>query len=128
MIERIAREIARASALDEGKDWGTANDFTDAVWEDFVQAATAVLATMRDPTDAMIKAFVDHGEHGWQCMIDAALVAPRRTNGKYKDAGSRILPSVEETPFASFIPAPSSEAQTARASVPLPTHPEPSPL
>lgn len=107
MIERIAREIARASALDKGKDWNTANDFTDAVWEDFVPAAIAVLAAMRDPTEAMIAASVDHGEHGWQCMIDAALVAPRRTNGSYEDAGARILPSIKEFPFSSFNPAPS---------------------
>ena len=86
MIERVARVIARASALDDGKEPATAEDFTDAVWEDFVPAARAILAAMREPTEPMIDAGykTDHasGLEGradigprlaWSAMIDAAL-------------------------------------------------------
>jgi hypothetical protein len=73
MIERVAREIARASALDDGKERSTANDFTDAVWEDFVPVARAVLVAMRDPTDSMIQTSSSDGGRIWRMMIDAEL-------------------------------------------------------
>lgn len=82
MVERIAREIARHTALDEGKEPGTADNYTDHVWRDFVGAARAVLTAMREPTDEMVDVGYDadpddDGDMApksvWKAMIDEAL-------------------------------------------------------
>ncbi len=89
VIERVAREIARALAVDGGKEAATADNYTDAVWEDFLPAAFAILTAIREPDTRMAAlggsalrddlaaqpGTPDHvlARHGWRAMIDAAI-------------------------------------------------------
>lgn len=76
-VERIARVIAAEalSANGEGRD-SSAGGEVDAVWEQEVQRAVAVLKTLREPTPEMVEA--GRGAGGdpaqvWNAMVRAAI-------------------------------------------------------
>jgi hypothetical protein len=71
LVERIARVLCGAehSSNAEGDD-PSAGSFVDRHWREHRNQAMAVLATMREPDDAMAKA----GDTGtWRKMIEAAM-------------------------------------------------------
>jgi hypothetical protein len=76
-VERIARVIA-AEALSingEGRD-SSAGGAVDAVWEQEVARATAVLRTLREPTPEMVEAGRAAGNDPaaiWNAMVRAAI-------------------------------------------------------
>jgi hypothetical protein len=76
-VERIARVIA-AEALSingEGKD-ASAGGAVDAVWEQEVARAVAVLKTLREPTPEMVEAGRNAGSNPaevWNAMVRAAI-------------------------------------------------------
>ena len=76
-IERIARVIA-AEALSgnaQGED-ASASGMVDAVWQEEVERARAVLKTLREPTPEMVQAGQGAGSSPaeiWSAMVNAAL-------------------------------------------------------
>ena len=93
MIERVAREIAKArnpddlTLIDEFGSFDVTVAYDDG-WQsvdiDYLALARAAIAAMREPTEAMGKAYWDAVEshcmgvaigagHAWGAMINAAL-------------------------------------------------------
>ena len=69
MIERVARALAKESGRVDPK-----------AWKQYVNASRAAISAMREPTEAIRKAWVDAAPIGgaavdrdWTFMIDAAL-------------------------------------------------------
>lgn len=76
-LERIARVIAAEalSANGEGQDVSAAGS-VDAVWQEELPRATAVLKTLREPTPEMVDAGRAAGSDPaqvWNAMVRAAL-------------------------------------------------------
>lgn len=109
MIERVAREIAGFLgdsfdlAFDSKSDWTKERggepfrDINMPFKGDYLDAATAALKALREPTPEMIDRFVSralcvsiHGEGGWseyarnqwQAMVDGALSGEREGKGE----------------------------------------------
>jgi hypothetical protein len=71
LIERMARALAGYHLSRNGEgDMASAGNAVDAQWRDHVEAARAVLHTMREPSRAMA---ATGDAEAWQAMIETAL-------------------------------------------------------
>lgn len=84
MTEKVARAICRAEMIaPDQEQWCGPERLIEIVeenWEEYVPAARAAIAAMREPTPDMIREgdyFIGHSEsvagHVWGAMIGAAL-------------------------------------------------------
>jgi len=71
LIERVARVLAGAAhSSNADGNQASASEEVDAVWQDYLNQALAVLRTMREPDQAMVAV---GDEDAWSRMIDVAL-------------------------------------------------------
>ena len=90
MVERVARAIYVAYAIEEGSPPDVANADADFHWPFWVGEARAAIAAMREPTEKMVRAgekefiasdvacCMEPAEDCWQAMIDAALTSSEK--------------------------------------------------
>jgi hypothetical protein len=77
MIKRVARKMCKLDYPDQSDEWH------DDASEGYCLTAEAIIFKMRDPTEAMVKAWLGAGhdtvtaQRDWNVMIDAALAPPR---------------------------------------------------
>jgi hypothetical protein len=78
-LERIARVIAaEAFSINGEGDDASASGSVDAVWQEELPRATAVLKTLREPTPEMVDAGRSAGSDPaeiWNAMVRAALAS-----------------------------------------------------
>ena len=86
MVERVARAICLAHAIDSGYSRGCAEASVDVEWKAWVVEARAAIAAMREPTEEMVDAGWQTSDdvvwmalkEAWPAMIDAALTSSEK--------------------------------------------------